>query len=350
MDKKTILITGSAGFFGELLEKSLLNKDINCISVDIENNTFSHPDLTFIKTSILNKDELEKIFSQYKFDAIFHCASINPHAIKNKNLTRDTNVAGTKNIVELAKKYNTPKIIYLSTSAIWGRGLEREITESDIPNPLEIYGKSKLEAEKILLEHTDYVRIIIFRCPIIIDSGRLGLLSILFELIHDGCTVPLPNNGKDRVQYIYAQDLIVACIKALDYDKSDIFNIGSDNVKTNDETLNYLIKKAPSKSKIVYIPQYMVIILILLIKVANLFKLSPLNNYHCNMIGKNFILDTSKIKAKLNWSPTLTNEEMLYRAYEYYIKNIKEFKNTTRCFTNKHPAKIGVLRLLKLVS
>ena len=347
---KKVLITGGTGFFGELLGKSLLNRGINCVSIDIEKDLYCHPNLVSIDANILNKDKLEQIFSEHKFDAIFHFASINPHVIKDKNITWDTNVVGTKNIVELAKKYNTPKIIYLSTSAIWGQGSEKKITEENPPNPLEIYGQSKLEAEKILLEYTDDIKIIIFRCPIIIDSGRLGLLSVLFELIHDGCTVLLPNKGKDRVQYIYAQDLIAACIKAMNYDKSDVFNIGSDYVKTNSEILNFLIKQTGSKSKITYIPKYMIVILILLIKVANLFKLSPLNNYHCNMIGKNFILDTSKIKAKLNWSPTLSNEEMLYKAYRYYIQNIKEIKSTSHCSNNRQPAKSGILKILKLVS
>ena len=68
------------------------------------------------------------------------------------------------------------------------------------------------------------------------------------------------------------------------------------------------------------------------------------------MIAESFIFDTSKIKEKLNWTPTLTNEEMLYKAYEYYHKNLDEIKNRTKVSAHKQPAKMGIIRLLKWLS
>lgn len=145
---KTVLITGGSGFFGELLKKRLLKEGFFCINIDLEKDDFSHKNLVSIKGDIRNKRLLEKIFSKYKFDAIFHCAAIMAHAVKDKNFLWESNVYGTSNIAEFAKKYKVPRVIYTSSNCLWGENINRKVTEKDIPRPVEIYGKSKWEGEK----------------------------------------------------------------------------------------------------------------------------------------------------------------------------------------------------------
>ncbi len=131
---------------------------------------------------------------------------------------------------------------------------------------------------------------------------------------------------------------------ALDYDKTDIFNIGSDNVKTFNEIYEYVIKKAGSKSKLFHFPKW---IMIACMKLAYLLRMSPLGPYQYKMISSSFVFDTSKIKEKLNFKPTLTNEEMLYRSYMYYHKNRKEIEGRKDVSAHKKNAKMGVIRILK---
>jgi len=344
---KTILITGGAGFFGELLKKRLLDDNFYCVSIDLEEDRFSHPNLVSIQGDIRDIETLENIFSKYKFDAIFHCAAILAHAVKDKNFLWSCNVDGTRNIAEFAKKYKVPKVIFTSSNCLWAENFYRPVKEEDIPKPAEIYGKSKWEGEKILLEYTDYFDVIIFRCPTIIDCGRLGLLAILFEFIEEGRKVWVVGKGDNRYQFIYAQDLIDACIKALKYNKSDIFNIGSDNVKTFKEVYDYVIQKANTGAKIAFLPKKLTI---LLMKFAYMLKISPLGPYQYKMIAEDFVFDTSKIKEKLNWKPTLTNEEMLWKAYEYYHNNLEDIRERTNVSAHKQPAKMGIIKLLKWLS
>ena len=65
------------------------------------------------------------------------------------------------------------------------------------------------------------------------------------------------------------------------------------------------------------------------------------------MISSSFIFDISKIKKELKFTPTLTNEEMLYEAYMYYHKNRKEIENRTDVSAHKKNAKMGIIKLLK---
>ncbi len=344
---KTVLITGGAGFFGELLKKRLLDNNFYCVSVDLEKDQFSYKNLVSIQGDIRNIETLEDIFSQYKFDVIFHCAAILAHAIKDKDFLWSCNVDGTRNIAEFAKKYKVPKVIFMSSNCLWGESFNRPVKEDDIPKPVEIYGKSKWEGEKILLEYTDYFDVIIFRCPTIIDCGRLGLLAILFEFIDEGRKVWVLGGGNNKYQFIYAQDLIDACVKVLEYNKSDIFNIGSSNVKFFKEIYNYVIQKANTGAKVASLPKKLTV---LLMKIAHMLRVSPLGPYQYKMLGESFIFDVTKIKEKLNWKPTLTNEEMLYEAYKYYHKNLEDIRKRIDVSAHKQAAKMGVIKLLKWLS
>jgi UDP-glucose 4-epimerase len=85
-------------------------------------------------------------------------------------------------------------------------------------------------------------------------------------------------------------------------------------------------------------------------KAAYFLKLSPLGPYQYKMIAEDFVFDTSKIKSKLKWKPTLTNEEMLYKAYLYYHKNLKEIKSRKNVSAHRQSAKMGVIKILKWLS
>ena len=344
---KKFLITGGAGFFGGILKEKLIESGYFCVSIDLEKDNYSHQNCHSIVGDIRNTDTLTEIFSQYQFDAIFHCAAILAHDTNDKDFLWTSNVDGTRNIAECAKEYNVSHVIFTSSNCLWGTGFNRPVKENDEPHPIEIYGKSKLEGEKILLEYTDSFNAVIFRCPTIIEEGRLGLLAILFEFIDEGRRVWVVGGGENKYQFIYAQDLINAFVRALDYDRSDIFNIGSDNVKTFREVYDFVIKKAGTGARTVAIPRS---ITLFLMKIAHMLHLSPLGPYQYKMIAEDFEFDTSKIKNKLQWQPTITNEEMLWKAYEYYHKNRGEIENRTGVSAHKQAAKMGIIRLLKWMS
>ena len=134
---------------------------------------------------------------------------------------------------------------------------------------------------------------------------------------------------------------------ALDYKQSDIFNIGSDHVKSFYEVYSYVIKQSQKTSKIRLLPKTLTL---LLMKVAYWLRISPLGPYQYKMIAEDFIFDTTKIKQQLGWKPTLTNEKMLLKSYEYYQKNINEIKQRSNVSAHRKTAKMGVIRLLKWMS
>lgn len=342
-----ILITGGAGFFGEILKNEVLRRNHTCVSIDLQRDTCSHPGCTAIQGDIRNIDTLNAIFASNRFDAVFHCAAILAHAVNDKNFLWTSNVDGTRNVRDMAIAHRVPKIVFTSSNCLWGKPLGRPVREDDQPCPVEIYGKSKWEGEKILLERSGEVQSVIFRCPTIIDSGRLGLLAILFAFIDEGRKVWVVGGGRNIYQFIYAQDLANAFLLALDHPQSDIFHIGSDHVQSFRDVYDAVIHKAGTGARVTTIPRC---IAIPAMKIAYALKLSPLGPYQYKMIAEDFVFDTTKIKASLQWKPTLSNADMLFKAYAYYREHRSGLQEDADVSAHKQPAKMGIIRVLKWLS
>lgn len=344
---RTFLLTGGSGFLGSIMKKQITDRGDVCVSVDLQPDDFEHERFFFFQGDIRDKKLMDNLFSEYHFDAIFHFAALLAHVKKDLKDLWSSNVDGTKTVLEFADKYHVNKIIFTSSNCLWGNNFEKPVTEDEAPDPIEIYGKSKLECEKILLANDSAVKTVIFRCPTIIDEGRLGLLAILYEFIDENKKLWMVGNGNNKYQFIYAKDLLNACFLALDYSKSDIFNIGSDHVKTFNEVYTYVIEHSGSKSHLAHFPAG---IAIFGMKLCFALGISPLGPYQYKMLSSSFVFETGKIKKELGFSPTLTNEEMLLKSYEYFHQNRKEIENRKNVSAHRQGAKMGIIRLIKWFS
>jgi nucleoside-diphosphate-sugar epimerase len=344
---KTALVTGGAGFFGGILIQRLLAEGWRVVSIDLQPDDKTDLNLQTIQGDIRDRQGMEAIYSENSFDVVYHCAAILAHAVKDDAFLWTSNVGGTRIVAECARQARVPKLVFISSNCLWGKGYPYAITEDEPPAPVELYGKSKWHAEKAVNEYRDYMDVISFRCPTITDSGRLGLLSILFEFIDEGRRVWTVGGGKNRYQFIYAQDLADACLRAAGHPRSEVLNIGSDGVKTMAEVYEYVIARAGTGARVGALPKGPTL---LAMKMAHHLKLSPLGPYHYKMIAENFLFDTTRIKSSLGWQPTLTNEEMLYEAYQYYRTNRRQIENRKNVSAHKQAADMGIIRLLKWLS
>ncbi len=343
---RAILVTGGAGFFGGILKRQILERGDRAISIDVVPDQDEHPNLEKHQVDLRDREALDRVFASTRMDGVIHCAAMLAHGSEDPAELWSSNVDGTRTLMEAMRKHGVRQLVFTSSNCLWGEAMGRPVREDDAPNPVELYGKSKLEGERIIREYDDITSVLV-RCPTIIDFGRLGLLSILFEFIDEDRRVWAVGGGRNRYQFIYAGDLANACIAALDYPRSEIFNIGSDDVKTIAEVYDYVIRNSGSKAKVATLPRGPAIAAM---KLAYRLRLSPLGPYHYKMIAEDFLFDTSRIKERLGWRPTMTNEEMLWRAYQYYRENRREIEARRDVSAHRKAAKMGVIRLLKWVS
>jgi nucleoside-diphosphate-sugar epimerase len=343
------LITGGAGFFGTVLKHYLSEKGAESVIYDLIPDRDKVKNTVAVQGDLCHESQLEECFKKYSpFDVVYHVAAQLAHSVKDRNFLWRSNVEGTRRVVEMAVKYKVRHLVFTSSNCLWGIPLGRKIVETDPPHPVEIYGQSKWEGEKILLNYKDFITVTIIRCPTITDAGRLGLLAILFEFIEENRRVYLVGGGDNVYQFISARDLADACLKAYEMGTStEVYNIGSDNVKPLKEVFRYVIEKAGSSSKLVPLPKAPTL---LAMQLCYKLGLSPLGPYQYKMIAENFVFDTGKIKKMLGWQPTLTNEEMLLKAYRYYKENKKLIRDAKDVSAHKQGAKMGIIRLLKYLS
>jgi nucleoside-diphosphate-sugar epimerase len=347
MSKSKILVTGGAGFFGGVLVPHLIAAGMEVVSVDREPHWYTDPALTAVKGDIRDTKLMGDLFREHRFDGVVHAAAVLAHGKVDRDDLWTSNVDGTRNVVSLAADNGVPRLVFVSSNCLWAENLGRPVTEDDTPNPIEIYGRSKWEGEKIVEEFRDRLDAIMIRTPTIIDSGRLGLLAILFEFINENRKVWTVGGGTNRYQFVYAQDLAEACVLGL-RTGGGVYNVGSDDVPTLREVYEYVISMAGSKSKVASLPKRPAIAAM---RLASALKLSPLGPYHYRMIAEDFVFDNTKIKRELAWKPSVTNGEMLYRAYQHYAENLQEILSRTDVSAHRQPAKMGAaIKLLKWLS
>lgn len=351
-----VLVTGGSGFFGGVLKRRLLREGNTVVNIDLEvDEDAGLVRLTSIQGDLRDAELVRRVFAENKFDAVYHIAAQLAHGKMDKHLLWTSNVDATRILAETARDAGVRPFVFLSSNCLWASNLGHPVNEeTDVPNPVEIYGRSKLEGERILSAFADDLDVVTIRCPTIMDSGRLGLLAILYEFIDDGKAVWVVGDGSNRYQFIYADDLATACLQAAQYGKSDLFHIGSDHVRTMREVYEAVIQASgqrpgsrAARAKVRSLPKAPTIAAM---KLAYALKISPLGPYHYKMIAESFVFDTNRIKQRLGWQPTLTNEQMLLRAYEYFSEHREEIESRTAVSAHRKPASMGIIRLLKWVS
>jgi nucleoside-diphosphate-sugar epimerase len=343
-----VLITGGSGFFGSILKRRLLDEGHSVVNLDLVADPDRHVRLTSVRGDIRDASLVDALFAKESFDAVMHCAAMLAHERMSAADLWSSNVDGTRIVAEACRRHGVKTLVFTSTNCLWGHNAGRPLREDDIPAPVELYGQSKLAAEEILSGFRDDLAVIVIRCPTIIDAGRLGLLAILFEFIEEGRKVWVVGDGGNRYQFIYAQDLAAACLLAMEYGKSDVFNVGSEDVPTLREVYEAVIEAAGTGARVARLPQRPAIAAM---KLAHRMGVSPLGPYHYRMIAEDFVFDTARIRERLGWRPTRTNRQMMVEAYRYYAEHRQEIEaRAGEVSAHSRPAQMGVIRLLKWFS
>jgi nucleoside-diphosphate-sugar epimerase len=347
---KKVLVTGGAGFFAEVLAPHLRDHGNEVVLLDKLDDPSAKERFPFAVADLTRPEELGEAFRRFgPFEVVFHLASVMGHEFPDPREVWKNNVEGTKNLAEACAGNGVRKIVYTSSICVFGRGYDSPVSEEEPVNPVEVYGRSKLEGEKILSGYGDRLDIASLRCPTIVSAGRLGLLAILFEFIQENRRVYLVGEGANRYQFVDANDLAEACRLAGEADGSALYNVGADNVVPLRDVYQAVIDHAGSKSRLVRLPRRLTTAGLQL-----LYKLgvSPLGPYHYRMISESFIFDTARIKETLGWKPKRTGQDALCVAYDYWLSHRQRIGTVSpdAVAPHKRGSRMGIIRLVKWLS
>ena len=328
-NNKNILVTGGSGYFGSILVDILNNYKANVSVFDI--NQPENKNVKYIKGDI--RDYKTVVNATKNIDIVLHNVAQVPLA-KNKKLFNSVNIDGTNILLKASYENKVNKIVYTSSSAIFGIPEKNPVDENTIPKPMEDYGKAKYEAEKLCLKYISKgLNISIVRPRTILGKGRLGIFQILFEWIKTGQNIPIFNSGNNIYQFIHADDLAEIILRASEEKNSEIYNAGATEFCTMKETLNELIKHSKSSSKIKSLPMLPFEILM---NIFSFLRLSPLSAYHSLMYGRSLYFNNEKVIKKLNYKTKYNNITAIKDSYDWYILNYKGIEE------NLSPHKSGI--------
>ena len=233
------IVTGGAGFIGSNIVKKLVARGddvtvIDNLNTGKEENLKSVIDkITFLKDSILNRELLEK--QSQNIDGIFHQAALASvqDSFSKLDEYHNVNVNGTENILKLAKK-NDFRVVYASSSSIYGNPERIPIKESDKKNPINPYAETKLKKEQLAIKYSEMgVKVIGLRYFNVFGKGQskeyAGVLKLFLERIRDKLPPKINGDGTQFRDFVYVEDVADANIMSMD---SDI-NHGFYNVGTN---------------------------------------------------------------------------------------------------------------------
>lgn len=253
-----ILVCGGAGYIGSHAVRQLIDKNEEVIIVDnleTGHEDAIHPQAKFYKVDIRNEEELDKVFSENKIDEVIHFAanSLVGESMTNPLKYYNNNVHGTEVLLKVMIKHDVKKIVFSSTAATYGEPKNIPILESDLTNPTNAYGETKLAMEKMMkwadVSHgVKYISLRYFNVAGAHESGEIGedhnpethLIPLILQVplgkrefisifgddydTHDGTCIR---------DYIHVTDLadahILAVHKLRDGYDSNIYNLGSGN-------------------------------------------------------------------------------------------------------------------------
>jgi nucleoside-diphosphate-sugar epimerase len=279
-----------------------------------------------------------------KIDTVFHCVAQVPLA-KDRKLFWSVNRDGTHNLLRAAFETDVRKVVYISSSAVFGIPRQLPITEETPPAPVEAYGWAKLAGEYLCREAADNgLDVTIIRPRTIMGHGRLGIMQLLFEWIREGRNVFVLGRGDNRYQFVHAEDLADACLRAASRPGPAVYNIGGDDVRTMRQTLEGLIAYAATGSRVRSLPRHLAT---LAMRLTGTLGLSPLAPYHWLVYGRDVYFDCSRAMRELSWTPRWGTIDMFTQSYDWYVEHRSRILSAKGQSLHRSAVKEGALKLLR---
>jgi nucleoside-diphosphate-sugar epimerase len=310
-------ISGGAGFLGLHLARRLLadGHDVRTLDVAQLDDAELERSVHELRGDIRDPDRVRELVT--RAEIVVHAAAALPIQASRDSI-RSVNVGGTENVLVAARRAGVGRVLYLSSTAVYGVPEKHPIEEDDPLVGVGSYGESKIDAEALC--RVAAIETTILRPKTFIGPERLGVFEILFDWIREGRRIYVLGKGHNRYQLLAVQDLVDAVIRAgtTRAAAGETFNVGATEFGSVRQDLGALIAHAGSESRLRPIP---VKPAEAALRMLELLRLSPLAEWHYKTAHKDSFVDVSKAQRLLGWQSRLSNREALIETYDWYLAN-----------------------------
>jgi len=340
-----IFITGGAGVLGINLIRHLLRRGASVVSYDIAE--FKYPEKERIESitgDIRDREFLEE--SMRGCDIVIHCAAALP--LYSREDIYSTDVDGARNVLEAALKHKVDRVVFTSSTAVYGVPDHHPLLETDEMIGVGPYGEAKVLAEKVSEEYrAKGMCISVLRPKSFLGPERLGVFAMFYDWAKDGKNFPLLSSGNSRYQFLDVEDLSEAIWLCVIGDKekvNDIFNIGAGEFGTMKDDFQVVLDRAGFGKRIISFPAGPAIFIL---RILEKLGMSPLYKWIYGTASTESFVSIEKAERILGFEPKYSNKDALIRNYEWYLENLDKFDNTAG-ITHRVPWSQGILRFLKI--
>jgi UDP-glucose 4-epimerase len=272
--KKTILLTGGAGFIGSHVARSVLANPLlshyrlivlDDLSGGFRENVPRDPRVEFVLGSITDEKLMDRLFQRHRFAYVYHLAAYAAeglsHFIRKFNYTN--NLLGSVNLINAAVNYGTDCFVFTSSIAVYGAG-QVPMREDMVPQPEDPYGISKCAVELDLKAAHDFfgLNYVIFRPHNVygeyqnIGDRYRNVVGIFMNQILQGKPMTIFGDGSQQRAFTYIGDIapIIASSPLVDKGKNRIFNIGADQPCSVGCLAHEVAKAMGAPPQIVHLP------------------------------------------------------------------------------------------------
>ena len=318
-----LLITGGAGFIGSCFVRYMLKNHPDYKIINLDALTYAgnldnlkdietNPNYSFVHGNICDKQLVDSLMSQVDACVNFAAESHVDRSITGPEIFIQTNVGGTLNLLEMAKKHKISRYLQVSTDEVYGTlGKTGYFTETTPLAPNSPYSASKASADMLVRAYYETYKmpVLTTRC-----SNNYGpyqfpekLIPLFISNLLKGEKVPVYGDGMNIRDWLYVYDHCSAIDTVLHKGRlGEVYNIGGNNEKANIEITKLLIKElGRDESSIKYVE---------------------------DRLGhdRRYAIDSSKIQKELGWHPSVTFEEGIKITIDWYLNNqdwIKRLEN-----------------------
>jgi nucleoside-diphosphate-sugar epimerase len=343
-DSQTYLITGGAGFLGINMTRYLLARGHKVVSLDFA--PFDYPEKSQINAILGDIRDLAAVENAMQgVDVVIHTAAALP--LYSPEDIYSTDIQGTRNVIDTAKKFGAKRFIHISSTAVYGIPDHHPLREDDKLDGVGPYGIAKIEAENVCFEYRKQGMIVpVIRPKSFVGPERLGVFALFYDWAKDGHGFPMLGSGNNRYQLLDVEDLcdaIYLCATLPADQANDTFNIGAKVFTTMKEDYQAVLDYAGFGKKISGLPAAPAI---WMLRILEALKISPLYKWVYETASKDSFVSIERAEKKLGYAPKFSNKDALLRNYKWYVENLSKFENTSGV-SHRVPWKQGILGIAK---
>jgi nucleoside-diphosphate-sugar epimerase len=339
-------ISGGAGFLGLHLARRLLADGHAVRTLDLAPLADEHLEQNVDELRGDIRDPARAAELSTGADVLVHAAAALPIRGSSDEI-RDINVSGTATLLAAALEAGVRRVLFISTTAVYGIPKTHPITEAAPLHGVGHYGQSKIEAERVCREFARRgLEAVVLRPKTFIGPERLGVFEILFDWIREGRRIYVLGRGRNRYQLLAVEDLVDAIVLAAGADVAgETLNVGATEFGTVRADLEALIGHAGSSSRVTPVPARPAEAILRALELA---RLSPLAEWHYRTAHRDSYVEVARARELLRWEPRFSNVEALTRTYDWYLANRE--RAAAAGTTHRVPWDQRALGLLKRIS